>query len=147
MNYKQFVDKYNGRYLDQDGFPKDNPYQCVDLMRQYCKEVLGVSGYTAIPPTGTAKNIFLNFKDNKYFKKVLNGPTNIPKQGDLIFWGTYPFVTGWAGHVALFDSGDLYTVLAFGQNYPTGQPCKFTKYGRSKILHGYRGILGWLTPR
>lgn len=144
MTYNDFIWKWNGRYVDYDG---RYGAQCVDLIRQYVKEVLGVEAYKAIPAGPTAKQIFLNFKSNQYFTKVLNGPTNVPKKGDIVFWGTYPFVTGWAGHTALFDSGDIFTIVAFGQNYPTGQPCKFYKYGRSKILHGYRGVMGWLTPK
>jgi hypothetical protein len=81
MNYKQFVDKYNGRYLDYD---KAYGYQCVDVMRAYVKEVYGLNPYVAIPTTGYAKNIFNNFKTNKYFKKILNTPNGMPKQGDII---------------------------------------------------------------
>ena len=143
-NYNDFIWKWNMKYVDYD---KKFGFQCTDLMRQYCKDVFGVDGYKAIPSTGAAKNIFYNFKNNQYFKKVLNSPSNIPKKGDIIFWKFYPIITGWNGHVAIFDHGDLYTIIAFGQNYPTGQPCKFIKYGSSKLFHGYRGVLGWLTPR
>ncbi len=143
MTHNQFTQKYNGRFVDYDGKYGN---QCVDLMRQYIKEVKGWDAYKAVPAGATAKVIFQNFKNNAYYKKVFNTPNNIPKQGDLIFWGTYPFITGLAGHVAVFEGGDLYSVLVFGQNYPTGKPCKFTKYGSSKLLHGYRGVMGWLTP-
>lgn len=141
MTHKQFVDKWNGRYVDFDG---RYGFQCMDLMRQYVKEVHGLPPYAVIPSAPTAKQCFLNFKSNAYYTKVLNGPNNVPKQGDLVFWGTYPFVSGWAGHVAIFDSGDLYTVVSFDQNYPVGSRCRLYKHGSSKILHGYRGVMGWL---
>jgi len=141
MNYKQFVDKYNGRYLDYD---KAYGYQCVDVMRAYVKEVYGLNPYVAIPTTGYAKNIFNNFKTNKYFKKILNTPNGMPKQGDIIFWGYYPALYGWSGHVGLYNGGDLYTIISFDQNYPTGRHCQFVKHGYNKWLHGYRGCLGWL---
>lgn len=143
MTYNDFIWKWNTKYCDYDGHFGN---QCVDIMRQYCKDVFGVNGYTAIPSTGSAKNIFFNFKDNKYFKKVFNSPNNMPKKGDIVFWGTYPFITGIDGHVAIVDQADLYTLVVFNQNYPRYRYCEFRKFGSSKILHGYRGVLGWLTP-
>lgn len=142
MTYRQFTTKYNGRFVD---FDKHYGAQCVDLMRQYLVDVCGVSGYT-IPPTDYAKNIFKNFPDKgtAQFEKIYNSPTNTPKQGDIIFWGYYPTVTGIAGHVAIVEAADLYYVYTFGQNYPTGNPSIFRKFGSSPTFHGYRGVLGWL---
>lgn len=133
----QFFTKYNGCYIDYD---KAWGFQCVDLMRQYCADVRGVNGYIAIPQRGNAKDIFRNFTDNKYFKKVLNGPSNAPKTGDIIFFSTYPFIYGWSGHVAIVSSADAMNLVVFEQNYPTNSPCKFGK-------HSYRGCMGWLSPR
>ena len=137
MNVQQFFSKYNGKFIDYDGMYST---QCTDLMRAYIKEVLGWSPYVAIPQTGWAKNIFNNFSNNKYFTKILNTPTGMPKKGDLVFWGYYPFVTGWVGHVAVYDSGDVMKLITFDQNYKTGTPCHYQK-------HSYRGVLGWLSPR
>ena len=137
MNYNDFVNKYKGRFLDYDHAFGN---QCVDLMRGFVKEVYGVNPYVAIPQTGYAKNIFYNFKDNAYFKKVLNGPSNSPKKGDIVFWGTYPFITGIAGHVVLCDVADANNLIVFSQNYPTSSPCIFRKFN-------YRGVLGWLTHK
>ena len=113
-------------------------------MRFYIKEVHGYDPYKAVPAGANAKTIFQNFKDNRYYRKILNNPNNVPKQGDLVFWGYYPTVTTWAGHVAIFDKGDLYTIISFDQNYPTGRPCLLVKHGTSKLRHGYRGVMGWL---
>jgi len=136
MTYNDFIWKWNGRFCDYDGAFGN---QCVDLMRMYCSDVFGVSGYLAIPSRGNAKDIFKNFTSNKYFKKVLNTPTGVPQKGDIIFWGTYPFLFGWAGHVAIFDHGDIYNIVSFDQNYPTGSSCRFVK-------HSYKACLGWLAP-
>ena len=141
ISYNEFVAKYNGKYVDYDHAFGN---QCVDLIRQFCKDVLGVDGYTAIPTTGYAKNIFINFKDNQYFKKIYNSPTNMPKKGDVLFFKTsywFPFLFGIAGHTGVVDSADLYNIVLFNQNYgPTGSPCKFNKFK-------YKDTLGWLTPR
>ena len=139
--FDQFKSIWNGKYNNYDGL---YGRQCTDLMRQYVKDVHGYEPYTAIPTTGAAKNIFNNFKSNKYFTKILNTPNNVPKKGDIIFWGWYVTVTGPDGHVAIYDTGDVFTFTSFDQNYPTGQPCKFVKHGSNKFLHGYRGCLGWL---
>lgn len=137
MTLEQFVNKYNGKYLDYDGY---YGYQCVDMVRFYIKEALGYSPYTALPAGGSAKAIFNNFKENKYFKKIYNSPTNIPKKGSIIFWGWYPFVTGWNGHVAVVSDATMMRFISFDQNYPTGSPCKY-------VNHSYRGVMGWLEPK
>ena len=137
MTHSAFVDKYNWRYIDADGFFGN---QCVDLMRAYVKEVHGLAPYTAIPTTGNAKDIFNNFKENQYFKKILNSPTNSPLKGDILFFKTstwFPFLFGWAGHVGVVESANLYDIILFNQNYPTNSPCVFTKFK-------YKDCLGWL---
>jgi hypothetical protein len=137
MTFDSFITKYNGRFIDYD---KAYGYQCMDLMRQYVHDVLGLRPYDAIPASPTAKQCFLNFKDNQYFRKVWNTPSGVPKKGDIIFWGWRWPVTGWAGHVAIFSDGNVNRFISFDQNYPTHSPCKF-------VNHSYVGVLGWLTPR
>lgn len=140
MTYDQFITKWNGKYCDYDHAFGN---QCVDLMRQYCSDVFGVNGYTAIPPRGSAKNIFNNFVNNKYFTKVLNTSSNAPKKGDVFFFKTstwFPFSFGFDGHVGIVESADVNNVILFNQNYPTSSVCKFTKFK-------YKDALGWLTPK
>lgn len=144
MTYNDFIWKYNGKYIDYDGMFST---QCVDLMRAYVREVFGWQPYTAIPPRGNAIDIFKNFKDNQYFKKVLNGPLNCPKRGDIVFYKAYPFLYGTVGHVEIVDQADSYFMVNFSQNWPTGTPCHFVKRGTSKLFNGYRGCVGWLTPK
>lgn len=135
MTTQGFFNKYNNRYLDWDGHWGA---QCMDLLRVFLKECLGLDPYV-LPPVQYAKQVFLNFKPNRYFIKVFNTPTGVPKKGDIVFWNYYPFVTGWAGHVAIFNSGDVNTLITFDQNYPTNSPCHFQK-------HSYKGVMGWLHP-
>jgi hypothetical protein len=138
MQLDAFIIKWNGRYCEFNG--DAYKFQCVDLVRQYILEVLKFAPYEAMPGAATAKQIFQNFKPNKYFTKVINTPTGVPKKGDIVFWGYYPFVTGWAGHTAIYSGGNVYKFISFDQNFPSKQPCKF-------VNHSYRGVLGWLTPK
>lgn len=34
-----FIKKWNGKAIDVDGYPKDDPYQCVDLWDEFCQEI------------------------------------------------------------------------------------------------------------
>lgn len=137
MTHNQYINKYNGKYIDYDG---SFGSQCVDLMRSYVKEVVGLNPYIAIPTRGYAKDIFKRFVNNHHYTKVYNSPTNVPKQGDIIFWGTYPFVTGIAGHVGIVESANVNNFVVFNQNYPTNTPCQMRKFS-------YKGIMGWLTKK
>jgi len=131
----EFFTKYNGKFIDFDG---KYGYQCVDLIRQFCKEVLNIDGYT-LPPVTYAKQLFTNFPNagTSKFTKIYNKPTNAPQKGDIVVWGTYLGVTGWAGHVAICSGASVYNLITFDQNYPKGSFCKF-------VNHSYKGVLGWL---
>lgn len=137
MTNDQFFTKYNGRYIDYDHAFGN---QCTDEMRAKVKEVDGLDPYIAIPTTGNAKDIFKNFKENQYFKKVANGPYNAPKKGDIVFFGTYIGLYGWSGHVGVCSAADSMNLVLFEQNYPTGSTCRFGK-------HSYKGCLGWLVRK
>src|SRR5688572_28925146 len=123
MTLNDFIWKWNGRFCNQDNI---NGPQCTDLMRQYCKDVLGVNGYTAIPPTGNAGSIFDRFPNsgNQYFTKIFNTVNNTPQKGDVIFYGWYPLLYGTAGHVELVTQADVYYMVNFSQNWPTYAPCR-----------------------
>lgn len=133
MTLNGFIDKYNGRYVDYDG---KYGAQCVDLIRQYLKEVLGIDGYS-LPPVSYAKELYKNFVLNKNFVRIKNTPSFIPQKGDIIVWDWRFPVTGYPGHVAIFIEGDVNRFIAFGQNYGKPNFCKFTNYD-------YRGVLGVL---
>lgn len=135
ITYNEFVKNNLGRYLEYAD--PTNKNQCVDMMRYYIRDVWGLPPYS-IPTALYVKDMYKKFISTSKLIKIPNTPTGVPKQGDLVFWGFYPGVTGWAGHVAVFDSGDTKWMTTFGQNYPTGRPCGFWKYWY------YRGVMGWI---
>ena len=110
MKLDEFINKYINTKIDFD-----NAFgaQCVDLFRQYCKDVLN------IPHTGAvegAKDIFLNYDklplEQKYFKKY---STNSPKPADVIIWNETK--TNKYGHIAIVVSSlSNNKVLVFEQD-------------------------------
>lgn len=138
MILEQFVNKYNGKYIDFDG---KYGFQCVDLMRQWLVEGL-VFPVDTIPHALYAKDIFKNFpeKGNMYFTKVHNSLTNSPTKGCIVFWDFYPFVTGIAGHVAIASTANATNLITFDQNWGKPNFCRF-------VNHSYKGVLGWLVPK
>jgi len=138
IKLQDFINKYNGRYVD---FDKKYGPQCVDLLRQYCNDVLGIDAYT-LPPTDYAKNIFKRFPllGTDKFTKILNTLNNYPNPGDIVFWDWRWPVTGFGGHVAIATGGNVNKFISFDQNYPTHSPCRYYN-------HDYRGVMGWLRSR
>lgn len=133
ITYDQFEAKYNGVGIDFDGAYGN---QCMDLMHQYCVEVLGITDGSVLAAP-TAKDVYLNFnniKGHDLFDKIDNTPTGIPNKGDIMFWGTG---LGPYGHVAIYIDGDVNGFNSFDQNFPTGSKCH-------KQRHNYNGVLGWL---
>lgn len=99
MKFHEFINKYINRKIDFD-----NAYgaQCVDVFRQYCKDVLN------IPHTGAvegAKDLFLNYDklplEVKYFNKIKSSYIS-PRYGDVIVWGDTK--SNRYGHVAIIIS-------------------------------------------
>lgn len=131
MTFDQFITTWNGRGIDFDGYYGD---QCMDLMHQYCVEVLGLSD-SRILAAPTAKDVWLTSVFGKEkFEAISNTPTGVPQKGDIILWGTG---IGPAGHVAIFIEGDANKFKSFDQNFPTGSKCHIQD-------HTYIGVLGWL---
>jgi len=137
MTLQNFIDKYNGKFID---FDKAYGPQCVDLIRQYLMECLEIDPYT-IPRVNYAKEIYTKFNPkNTYFQRVYNSPTAVPKKGDIIVWDWRWPVTGYAGHVAIFAGGDVNRFISFDQNYSWPKTCSYKN-------HTYSGVIGWLTRK
>jgi len=130
MTFGEFVDKYTGKGIDYDGKYGN---QCMDLYRQYVKEVLN---FPQSPPVTGAKDVWDTYLKDKY-DRIDNTPTGVPQKGDVIVWGT---VMGEYGHIAIFDNGNTSTFTSFDQNFPIGSLCHLQK-------HDYKGVLGWLRPK
>jgi len=98
MNHTQFTKKRLWQKTDYDGVFQ---YQCVDLIKQYMKDVYAVEpgifwgsaiiGYQSGSP-------FINAKDN--FKKMTLSDS-LPLKGDIIF--RWPSGKNNYGHVAIVD--------------------------------------------
>lgn len=127
MNAQEFMDKYNGKGIDFDGY---YGFQCADLAQQYNKEVVGAGKFS-----GNAINYWDNYDHNGY-EKIANTPTNVPQLGDVVIWGTS---VGQYGHVAVFHHGDVNSFTSFEQNWPSGSTSHYQN-------HNYNGVLGWLRP-
>lgn len=140
MTHDAFIKTYSNKYVE---FADPvNRYQCVDLMRKYIQEVWGTDPY--ILPRGIyAKNIYYSTVTNTKVIKIPNTPTGVPQKGDIIFWKTslfYPWLYGIAGHVGVFNNGDVNNIISFDQNWPTFAPCHLQR-------HSYKDILGWIRKR
>ena len=93
MTLTQFIKKYFGTKVDFD-----NAFgaQCVDLYRQYCKDVLGIAQTPAV--TG-AKDII----DKPGSLSVIReAATADYSTGDVLIWGATP--SNEYGHVAILVS-------------------------------------------
>lgn len=106
MDLIQFVNHYHGKKVD---FDNACGAQCVDLFRQYCKDVLRAG--TQLKPLGEnggAKDLFLRYEElsvnANYFKKIV---TDRPEIGDVCVWGATD--KNKYGHVAIclaYDSAN-----------------------------------------
>lgn len=118
MTYQDFKNKYNGKYVDTDDYPKEWKYQCYDLAQLYNTEVLDVP-YSVLKGCKLVKNMILwDWKYNelmKYFDEV-----NVERmqQGDVCIW-----TSGEGGHIAIFDyyNPDNNQCYYFSQN---PNPCQ-----------------------
>ena|SRR3990167_7908899 len=130
MTLQEFIDKWNGKGLDYDGA---YGFQCMDVYRQYVKDVLGAK---QSPPVTGAVNVWDTYLSG-VFTRTENTPTNSPKSGDVVIWGTR---LGQYGHIAVCTEADANNFTSFDQNYPIGSVCHLQK-------HTYVGVLGWLRPK
>ncbi len=134
LSLTDFITKWDGKGIDFDGYYGD---QCVDLMNQYCVEVLGIANPMSVLAGGTAYEIYQNYNGSQ-FTKIANTPTGVPSAGDILFFEpNIAGVTGPAGHVSVFITGDVNNLTSFDQNYPTGSLCH-------KQAHSYAAVAGWL---
>ena len=131
MYLEQFITKYCGKKVDYDGA---FGAQCVDLFRQYCRDVLDV------PHTGSvdgAKELYERYADlpleKKYFTRLTKSAT--PSYGLVAVWGATP--TNKYGHVAIvICKMDASSLLVFEQNGVLQDGAKIVKRD-TKYLLGY----------
>jgi hypothetical protein len=133
MTLSEFVQKYNGKAIDYD---KAYGAQCVDVFRQYCKEVLNIEHTGGV---NGAKDLFLDYfkmpKEQKYFSLVEERKAPKYKTGDVLVWNSTK--SNQYGHVAILlteMSGDL---IVFEQN-------GFKQDGAKIVLRTKENLLGAL---
>lgn len=131
MNLREFVDKYNGKFVEYHSYGTGALNQCVDVCNQYIVEVLGL---TAI--IGTNAQDFPSKANPADYDYIVNTPLGVPEAGDLVIFKS----TDNVGHISIFLEGNANLFTSFDQNYPTGSPCQ-------KVSHNYRNVLGWLHPK
>lgn len=131
MTYTEFKNKWLGKGIDFDG---SFGFQCVDVYRMYCKEVLQIP---QSPGVAVAKNIWDTYL-KEYFDKIINTKEAVPKQGDVIIWGMEPY-----GHIAICDSANGINFISFEQNWT-----ELNGSGKTELrTHNYKNVLGWLKPK
>lgn len=128
MTFTEFMGILNGEYKETAGTNAKN--QCVDLANAYIKYVLG------LPIIEWANAVDFPTKAGDKYEYILNTPTGVPSEGDLVIWG------GTYGHIAIFIEGNATRFTSFDENYPTGSPCHVQE-------HTYLSpkVLGWLHPK
>ena len=122
MTLKRFVVTYNGKKVDWD---KAHGYQCVDLFRQYCKDVLNIK---QVPPVDGAKDIINKPGDFKISKGAY-------APGDVLIYdetSSNPY-----GHVCILVSLlDSDTFIVFEQNGFDQTGAKLTVRDKTNLLGG-----------
>lgn len=88
FNPKAFADSRAGKYIDPDGFPPQQPYQCHDIWLDQLVTMGGAQGDGHAPGNGDTVNVFYEFGRHrpglaKLFRKV-DGAAGI-QAGDVLF--------------------------------------------------------------
>lgn len=133
-----FVQEWNGKGIDVDGFPVGQVFQCYDPFIQYNREVIGCQPTIICAWSGYVKDFWEHFDQTilpQYYTQV--GPLEKGQKGDVCIWGNAPATP--LSHVALLlaDNGD--TQHIFGQNQPNPY-CTIIDFTSN-------GLLGYLRPK
>lgn len=136
MMFDDWAKSNLGKYIDYD---KIYGVQCVDLIKHYIKNVLGVTPQSI----GNAIEYYNYRKISGYLIKNFiwydNSPSFIPKKGDICVFTS----RSGNGHVSVATGeGTTSYFYSYDQNYPSGKGEPMTK-----IKHNYKSFLGVLRPR
>ena len=135
MNLNQFIEKYKGKKIDYD---ERYGAQCVDVFRQYCKDVL------EIPHTGGvvgAHELYSNYEkmplEKRSFERIAID-TAPAQDGDVVIFK--PTQKNKFGHVAIVISAERFDMTVFEQD-------GFAQTGAYIQKRSYAGVLGFLRAR
>lgn len=139
MKLAEFIQKYIKTSVDYDGV---YGAQCVDLFRQYCKEVLEIPEHTG--SVDGAKDLFLKYKELPKEQKYFNlwDPYCMAKPGNIAVFDKTE--KNKFGHVAIVVADTISTLIVFEQKGKE-DPAAVTKAEiceRSKA-----SLLGYLAVR
>ncbi len=139
MNLIDFIKKYSGKKVDFDGA---FGAQCVDLFRQYSKEVNGT------PHTGAvdgAKDLFLSYdklpQEKKYYFRIKESAGTIFQSGDVAVWGAT--ASNKYGHVAIIvsDLGSGFIVFEQDGYKQDGAKLSYRERGNMLgVLRAYKTV-------
>lgn len=130
MTTDEFITKYNNKGIDFDNY---YGFQCMDLYRQYVKEVPDLP---QSPAVAGAKDVWTTYLKDKY-DRFENTPSAVPIKGDIIIWGTG---AGPYGHIAVCTEANVNDFKSFDQNWPVNSLCHIQP-------HNYTNVLGWLRAK
>ena len=135
MTLDEFVKKYNGKKIDYDG---RYGAQCVDVFRQYCKDVL------KIPHTGGvvgASDLYTKYEalplEQKYFNRLVYAGGK-PEAGDVVIFA--PTKSNKYGHVAIVLDASSEEIAVFEQD-------GFKQDGAHVGSWSYGRVLGFLRKK
>lgn len=108
MTLTTFINTYLGKKVDykDEQFKGDKRFECVDLYRQYVKDVLNMPQTPALGAGGGAKDIFDKCGN---LKTTVDSVTADYSRGDILIWNSSK--TNKYGHVAILV--DIYNTKYF----------------------------------
>lgn len=115
-NFQEFVDITLGRRIDTDGYPKEQPYQCVDLPK-YFNECYNPGFQVYCTKTGYAKDWATEKNSNGLLNHFTETAINNMIKGTLVVWGNCKVAP--YSHIGFFvkDNGNG-TFQCLQQNAP-----------------------------
>ena len=135
-DFQEFIDITLGRKIDTDGFPKEQPYQCVDLAK-YFNECYNPGFQVYCSKTGYAKDWATEKNSNGLLNHFIETAINNMIKGTLVVWGECRVAPH--SHIGFFvrDNGNG-TFQCLQQNAP------YPYVTLSNIT--YDGIIGAFIP-
>jgi len=147
MTKTEYLKNIRGKKVDVDGVPQNQPYQCVDLVKDFWKKCYGITFSFSLPdknPHGYAKSLWENFNDYPELQgkavRIKNTASFTPQEGDVVVWRggrNMESGVGIAGHVAVATGKNTGTVRfkSLDQNWGG-------KYYVAEVDHRYTDIYG-----
>lgn len=128
MTLEEFIRIFAGKQVDLDGFPPNQPFQCVDLVDRWSLYLGGPN------MSGNARDYI--GRSNAAFQWIPKG--RAPRKGDIVVWG--PPMGGSYGHVGVYLDGPANNFRSFDQNFGS----YFAKLVRHR--EDTRWVAGYMRP-